>query len=93
MKHLRVFGCNAYVHVPKEERGKLDSKSKKCIFVGYGNETKGYRLFDTVQQKIIFSRDVVFNEQEFCSGSQFLEEDTSHRVELEFSNDEPSVEL
>ena len=93
VKHLRVFGCNAYVHVPKEERGKLDSKSKKCIFVGYGNEMKGYRLFDTVRQKIIFSRDVVFNEQEFCSGSQFPEEDTNHRVELEFSNDEPSVEL
>ena len=35
---------------------------KKFIFVCYGNETKGYRLFDTVQQKIIFSRDVVFNE-------------------------------
>ena len=41
VKHLRVFGCNAYAHVPKEERGKLDSKAKKCTFVGYGNETKG----------------------------------------------------
>ena len=26
--HLRVFGCDAYVHVPKDERGKLDSKVK-----------------------------------------------------------------
>jgi len=68
-------------------------RPKKCIFVGYGNETKGYRLFDTVRQKIIFSRDVVFNEQEYCSGSQFPEEDTSHRVELELSSDEPPVEL
>ena len=93
VKHLRVFGCNAYAHVPKEERGKLDSKAKKCTFVGYGNETKGYRLFDTVRQKIIFSRDVVFNEQEYCSGSQVPEGDAGHHVELELSSDEPPEEV
>eukprot|EP00253_Pinus_taeda_P016539 PITA_16539 len=34
LSHLRVFRCDAYVHVPKEKRTKLDSKSKKCIFIG-----------------------------------------------------------
>eukprot|EP00253_Pinus_taeda_P027032 PITA_27032 len=29
LSHLRVFGCDAYVHVPKEKRTKLDSKSEK----------------------------------------------------------------
>jgi len=43
-KHLRVFGCDAYSHVPKDERQKLDSKARKCIFLGYGKKTKGYRL-------------------------------------------------
>jgi hypothetical protein len=28
LKHLRVFGCDAYVHVPKENRSKLDKKLK-----------------------------------------------------------------
>ena len=28
---LRVFGCQAFVHILKEERKILDSKSKKCI--------------------------------------------------------------
>jgi hypothetical protein len=27
LEHLRVFGCDAYVHVPKENRSKLDKKS------------------------------------------------------------------
>lgn len=27
-KHLRVFGCRAFVHVPKDERSKLESKTK-----------------------------------------------------------------
>eukprot|EP00253_Pinus_taeda_P024416 PITA_24416 len=34
LSHLRVFGCDAYVHVPKGKRTKLDSKSEKCIFIG-----------------------------------------------------------
>eukprot|EP00253_Pinus_taeda_P010377 PITA_10377 len=34
LSHLRVFGCDAYVHVPKEKRTKLDSKSEKCNFIG-----------------------------------------------------------
>jgi hypothetical protein len=29
LKHLRVFGCYAYVHVPKENRSKLDNKDEK----------------------------------------------------------------
>ena len=37
----------ANVHVPKEERRKLDPKAKKFIFLGYGEETKGYRLYDS----------------------------------------------
>eukprot|EP00253_Pinus_taeda_P030532 PITA_30532 len=35
ISHLRVFGCDAYVHVPKEKRTKLDSKFEKCIFIGF----------------------------------------------------------
>ena len=43
LNHLRVFGSGAYAHVPL--RAKLDSKTRKCIMVGYGNVTKGYRLY------------------------------------------------
>eukprot|EP00253_Pinus_taeda_P010472 PITA_10472 len=34
LSHLRVFRCDAYVHVPMEKRTKLDSKSENCIFIG-----------------------------------------------------------
>ena len=34
LSNLTVFGCDAYVHVPNQKRTKLDSKSKKCIFIG-----------------------------------------------------------
>ncbi|PKI70088.1 hypothetical protein CRG98_009551, partial [Punica granatum] len=32
-KHLRVFGCRASVHIPRDERSKLDAKAKQCIFL------------------------------------------------------------
>ena len=46
LKHLRVFGCKAMVHIPKEKRRKWDMKAKPAIFVGYSDNSKGYRLID-----------------------------------------------
>ena len=62
VKHLRTFGCTSFVHIPKDERDKLDAKSKKCIFLGYGSTTKGYRLFNLDTKKVFHSRDVIFDE-------------------------------
>jgi hypothetical protein len=40
--HFRIFGCTCYAHVPDVSRKKLDDKSKKCIFLGYSEESKAY---------------------------------------------------
>ena len=63
VSHMKVFGCIAYAHVPKEKRRKLDDKSVKCIFIGYSIETRSYRLFDCQEKKVIIRRDFVFDEQ------------------------------
>ncbi|MCO5586774.1 hypothetical protein L7F22_040716 [Adiantum nelumboides] len=61
--HLCVFGCKAYVHVPKVKCSKLDPKSKRCIFLGYGSSGEmGYRLWDPIDRKIVHSHDVIFHE-------------------------------
>jgi len=60
---LRTFGCEAFVHNNKENRTKLEVKSKKCTFIGYGVNDFGYRLYDYENHKIIRSRDVIFNEK------------------------------
>lgn len=38
ISHFRIFGCNAYAHIPNERRRKLLRKSEKCIMVGYSEE-------------------------------------------------------
>ena len=60
ISHLRIFGCVAYAHVPEEMRIKLDERSHKCIFVGYSEESKAYRLYNPITKKYVISRDVVF---------------------------------
>ncbi|XP_057972666.1 uncharacterized protein LOC131160801 [Malania oleifera] len=51
--HLRVFGCKAFVHIPKDERSKPDVKTQQCIFLGYGLDVFGYRLYDPVEKKLL----------------------------------------
>jgi hypothetical protein len=62
--HLRVFGCKAYMHIPTEQRSKLDDKTTPCIFLGYGNEKFRYRLWDQEKRRIVRCRDVVFYENQ-----------------------------
>uniref|UniRef100_A0A251SKN6 Putative zinc finger, CCHC-type n=1 Tax=Helianthus annuus TaxID=4232 RepID=A0A251SKN6_HELAN len=62
VEHLKVFGCLAYVHIPKQRRDKLDKKTEKTVFVGYSENSKGYKLYNPQSNKIIISRDVVFDE-------------------------------
>ena len=40
ISHLRIFGCVAYAHVPKELTRKLDYRSHKCIFVEFDTERR-----------------------------------------------------
>merc|ERR1739838_757920 len=49
---LKPFGCEAFVHIDKENRTKLEAKSKKCTFIGYGVNDFGYRLYDYENHKI-----------------------------------------
>ena len=57
--NLRVFGCPVYAHM---NEGKLELISKKCVFVGYPENVKGYRLWCPESSKFLISRDIIFNE-------------------------------
>ena len=88
VSHLKVFGSVAYARISPDDRHKLDKKSVKCIFVGYSNETKGYRLFDPVAKKLIISRDVVFDEHS-CYELNKVEQNSPKFIEVEM---EPEIE-
>src|SRR5258706_1334645 len=65
--NLCVFGCPAYVLIPKELCvGKLAHKTRWCIFVGYSLTWKAWRFWNPVKHSVIESRDVVFDEHVQC---------------------------
>eukprot|EP00253_Pinus_taeda_P002397 PITA_02397 len=74
LSHLRVFECDAYVHVPKEKRTKLDSKSKKCIFIGEVKDVIKHEVPSKELEKIEF---------------ELKEEESDSTIEDESEDEEP----
>ena len=73
LNHLRIFGCTAWVHVPKESgRQKLDDKSKRMCLVGYISEKGIYKVYDPTNGKFSSARDIIFDEKKFFTPQQLL---------------------
>lgn len=61
--YLCTFGCDAYVHIPKQKRKKWCSKSKKGIIVGYPENFKGYKIYFKDAHSMELHRDVIFKKK------------------------------
>lgn len=53
----------------KELRRNLNDKNEKCIFIGYNDQSKAYKLYNRVTKKVIMSRDIEFKEDKAWDGS------------------------
>ena len=72
-----MFGCRAFVHIPRDERSKFDSKIKQCIFLGYPKDEFGYRLWCPTKRKIVRIRDIVFFEDQTIIDKENLGKSTA----------------
>jgi hypothetical protein len=61
--HMRVFGVRAYMHIPKENRKKMQSVSERGVFVGYELNCKAYKVLRERDGQILVSRDVIIDEK------------------------------
>ena len=75
ISHSIIFGCVYYAHVPEEMRIKSDNRSQKCIFAGYSEESKAYRLYNPITKRCVINRGVVIKEEEEwdCSIDKLVE--------------------
>ncbi|UYV84151.1 hypothetical protein LAZ67_X001338, partial [Cordylochernes scorpioides] len=60
--YLKRFGSEAYVHIRKENRKKMEPKAHKGIMMGYSMIRKGYRIYLPEMDEIHEVSDVKFNE-------------------------------
>lgn len=63
--HLRAFGCVYFISTPQPGRTKFDSRAEPCIFVGYPNGQKAYKVYNAKTHKFNISRDIHFFEHHF----------------------------
>ena len=56
--------------------------------MGYGVETKGYRLYNPARKTIFHSQDVEFNELENCLQKEPSEQNVQRHAQLETSSDD-----
>ena len=60
---LRTFDCIGHVRRTKPVLTKLEDRSTPMVFLGYAEGTKAYWLYDPCRDKVLVSRDVVFDEK------------------------------
>ncbi|KAL0368464.1 UNVERIFIED_CONTAM: Retrovirus-related Pol polyprotein from transposon TNT 1-94 [Sesamum calycinum] len=84
LSSLRIFGCSAFALFHGD---KLDPRSQKCVFIGYPDGVKGYRLWLRSQPgfKVLISRDVIFNESEFPCLSKSPKKIEEYNIESTFN--------
>lgn len=82
LKHLRIFGSDAYVHTPKQFTRKFDARASKKIFVGYTKDSTNYRVYDPEMKKVSIARNVVFNEKVGVSSAKAEEKEEDNEVIL-----------
>lgn len=70
---MRIFGCRAWVQVPRVKRSKLDPAAVCMTFVGYATQQKGYRFWNPRERKIVISRDASFLELDNGSSTNAMQ--------------------
>ena len=88
ISYLKIF-----MHIPDQQRKKLDARSRKLIHVGYCEESKGYRLIDPKDGKLYKARNVAFLENEMKKESTTEgENEQSQTEEILPTEDSESIE-
>ena len=83
----------------------MDSKFENCIFIGYKDGLKGYKLWNPIIRKVVYNRDVVFREVKDVIKHEFQpkepekiefelkEEELDSIVEEELEDEEPQTPI
>lgn len=74
----KVFGCVAFVHIHNQNRGKLDPRALRCVFLGYSPTQKGYKCYHPPTRKFFVLMDVTFFENTSFFPKTSLQGKTRH---------------
>ena len=61
--HFRILGSNTWARIPTEKRKALQPQRKECLFVGYSEYFKGYKMIKLITQIYFIKRSVQIEEE------------------------------
>nr|GEW39661.1 hypothetical protein [Tanacetum cinerariifolium] len=103
LSYLKVWGCEALVKRDTLTKpDKLETRSIKCIFVGYPKETMGYSLYYLPENKVLVAQNAEFLENSLitqeASGSLedleiIQEEDTHPSIDTSLNHEKDDLEI
>ncbi|GKB66634.1 retrotransposon protein, putative, ty1-copia subclass [Tanacetum coccineum] len=103
LSYLKVWGCEVLVKRDTLTKpDKLESRSIKCIFIGYPKETTGYSFYYPPENKVLVARNAEFLENilitQEASGSLedleiIQEEDTHPSIDISLNHEEDDLEI
>jgi hypothetical protein len=66
---IHIWGCICFAFIPEEERPKkkLAPRRRKCKLIGIAKHKKAYKLLALDDNKIIYSRDVLFSKNDLSN--------------------------
>ena len=59
---LRAFGCLVMAYNPSRDKDKFSLRGVPCVFLGYPNDQKGYKVLNVINGQTLVSRDMRFFE-------------------------------
>ena len=97
VSNLRVFRSTAWARIPLDKRRALQPQSIECLFIGYLDESKGFKILYIKTKQIIIERSVKFNEplQEVELVKEKTAEFPSYSIEYlddEIAGDDPDLD-
>lgn len=96
VRHFHEFGSKVYCLSRKPGIGKLEPRGQEGIFLGYAQESKGYRIWIPSIKQVVISRDIkVINTKKPLEHYEAIPEDffdsMDERLEVEKQN--PPIEV
>ncbi|XP_073056906.1 uncharacterized protein [Primulina eburnea] len=90
LRYFHVFGCVCYTLNDRDQLAKFDSKSDKCLFLGYATNSRAYRMFNLRTRTIMESINVVFDDRADLE-KKTAEDDVEDLLETQIPLDKTDV--
>jgi len=72
VQHVSVFGCDAYYHVPKSQRGTFEAKMVPGIYLGHNFQRNCAIVYDLRTGQEVFTRDVEYLPSSFTHAAALV---------------------